>query len=438
MVGTMLAYIAVLAALFLLSLAEVRYPGRAKLLGIAAATIVALFAGLRYQTGYDWPAYEKFFNDTQPLGQLLCGPPAAVHLLVEPLYMWLNVIVKSLGGNSSWLFFIIAIFNTYALQFVLSRISKRQSAIWLVYFGIIFLLAQMAVLRQAIGSSFVLLGLLMAVQRRPWRGLVSVAVGAGFQVSTAFFAPFVFLGRFRPHPAFAAIVVAAGAAIAGLHINIFGEVVSIALRYAPTWIKAKLLYYQNVPIYPISIGALGLIAAHSVALIALYRLPNQDERRDPVVTIAIWLTLLLLAAHLYLFGFASVWNRVMLVTVPWELAAILRLDAVEGLGFRWRTGVVVVLLAFSGGSLVYQLAKPDYLPYKPYHSIIQVWLGDEGDGMARATLAIQKYALYKGVDVTSLRDALGSSDSSDSSGWNKWLPRRQAGRQEFFCRLFGA
>jgi hypothetical protein len=59
----MLAYLAVAALLTVLAFVETGAPAPIKWAAAIGATIMALFAGLRWETGTDWMEYQRYYDN---------------------------------------------------------------------------------------------------------------------------------------------------------------------------------------------------------------------------------------------------------------------------------------------------------------------------------------------------------------------------------------
>lgn len=388
--GSLLIYLSIAVILAGFALIWAFHPTWGSSIGAAGAALLAIFAGVRYQTGYDWPTYELIFSALSGAVNERAGLPEIPP--VEPLYAAVNQAVYFAGGNLSWIFLIAAIFNMAVLWWVASRISSASPFMWLIYFGVTFLSAQMAMERQAIASSFVLLSLLVVTQKRWLLGLGLIFVGMGFHSSVALFLPILVLAFWRPAWWATVALLAPGLFILVFGIDVFRTALAIAPVFGDNWMAAKLAVYARVEAARVSLSAIGLAALHVAVLAVIYRFSNLEERKDRTVTVAIWLTVWMLGAHLYFWSLPSFWNRIMLVAVPWQVVTLFRLKALHLMPTFWRVVAVLAFSAFSIGSLVYFLIKPEARPYIPYNSTIAVALsGNVGDGRERAREALEAY-----------------------------------------------
>ena len=83
--------------------------------------VVILFAGLRYQVGYDWLGYEKLFDFVPNDWDFSQYGLSRYILSTEPIFYSLNVIIKSLGGSFNLLLIALTVFNLL----VIDRLSHK-------------------------------------------------------------------------------------------------------------------------------------------------------------------------------------------------------------------------------------------------------------------------------------------------------------------------
>lgn len=352
--------------------------------------MMIFFTGLRYEIGYDWLAYEQYFLWLTPSLSWANYKQSQLVLPVEYLYFVFNVIVKSVGGSLELLLFIISAFNLIVIDRMAKAIDETSRPfVWLLYFCLALVMVQFNILRQSIASSFVIISLLCACRRKYILSPISFAIGLGFHTSIALFFPiFIFINRnIKLRYIIGVLVLSLAVLIAG-HIflaNIFGSVGSLL----PGGISDKTdLYASGIAggnVWGISPLAAVLIMLYICMLYIFIRLPQ-----DPYVNVAILLTTAVLIAHLAFGQIPIVWNRVMCVSLPWQLAVLWK-HYVRKVEPRVRNvglvvGGLVGLSVFS-----FQLTRPENIAFVPYHSLVQVWLfGDQGDGRLRSMYAVQQ------------------------------------------------
>ena len=380
-----------LIALILLWLGFAEIFARNFIWGALGSACLIVFAGLRYRTGWDWLAYEQYFAEMYGITEIVEKGLPETTLSVEPLFMAFTTILKTFTDGFVFIFLSISIFSISTIWYVAHEISKRAAAVWLGYFGIAFLVGQMTLMRQSIASSFVLLAILMAIRFKKFAQYLFIVIAMGFQLSSILFLPILFLCRKRPPAVFAIAFILTGFILLVNNITLENYVFRAASFISPEWIGSKLAFAKSVD-GPVSMGALGLIFLQTTFLAVFYLLPKNEEKRNSFIIVAIWLTLLLLMAHLYLFGHPSFWNRIMLVALPWQIATLFTINRVLTTTLIGQLSILIMFSLISNAALLFSLNKPESLPFIPYHSALQVWLfGDEGTGKERLEFSINNF-----------------------------------------------
>jgi len=388
----MTPYISVAAALFVLALVEAGAPAERRLWGTIALLIVLAFGALRFETGFDWAVYAEEFGDIPPITVAIEDGIQEPYLPMETLFIWLNVIVKTFADDVTALFTVVALFGIVSIHEVSGKISRSQCLMWLVYFCLAFLPAQMSSIRAAVAASLVLIGLVLAARQKPIRGLAVIAIACGFHTfSTAFLVLPLLRNRSPSVRWLLAPLLMLGLICLLLGVQVADLLIDLASPFLPGFVSEKLApFYQGVNA-PFSKATFALVAGHFTLLYLLCA--DRNAKQDPFIVIAIWLTFMVLMAHLFLSGLPAIWNRVMYVSLPWEIACLARLDAFVRLGVAMKRTITLGIGALSLIGLVYFLISPASLPFVPYQSVIEVWLtGDYGDGPWRSW---EWYTIYR-------------------------------------------
>lgn len=172
---------AVLAVLYQLKLVRLNRT----FYGIALIGI-GLFAGLRFETGQDWPAYESFFQRID-LSQNLFEPYFNERIeqpQFEIGYYLLNYAIKYLGGTYSIVLLLASLFCVYAVYRFTYRFSVNRFYILTIYFSFSFLVLHFAQVRQSIAIAFILIGIDHYLRHRKILiGLAICLTGLFFQYS---------------------------------------------------------------------------------------------------------------------------------------------------------------------------------------------------------------------------------------------------------------
>lgn len=365
----MVAYFVILILLLLLSFVSIWLPKYQKTAGFASTTVLILFAGLRFETGYDWQGYENFFRMIFGFKGIMCTGVPKLILLVEPLFYALNVLFKSFTSQIVYLNFFIAFFNLTLIHYVVSKISRSVPQAWMLYFGLAFLIAQMTTIRQGMASSLILLSLYFASEQKTKKALTTIVLAMGFHISSLVFIPILFLRNYFPSKKMTIGIAVLGIIIAASGLQIQNYVFRFASTLPGLWMASKFSSYSNSN-HSISIGTLGIIFYHFIVLALFLFKTTTNEKKTSLVIITCWVTLLTLISHLYFPGLPSIWNRVMFVALPLQIATIYSLEFIKLSHRSLIAASAVAIFLISSISLFYSLKKESADAFIPYYSVL--------------------------------------------------------------------
>ena len=122
--------------------------------------IFVCLAGLRYEIGVDWFAYQNSFVSADSLNKVFSYSSYNDYALTnsfEPLYAIYQNIIRSVTDDVQLLFFISSIISTTCLFKSLSFFSSKRTLFWslLIYFSFVYLLMEMQATRQAMSAGFI-------------------------------------------------------------------------------------------------------------------------------------------------------------------------------------------------------------------------------------------------------------------------------------------
>lgn len=386
----MTAYILIIAILLILALAESgELGGRAY--GKFACITLIVFGGLRLETGFDWVEYENYFELSRPVWS---NQPQFVEpsLLVEPGFALFNVLVRSFGIPFQGFLFIITAINMYVIYIFSKRYTERVALVFLVYFGFVFLAAQMAAIRQSLSYSFLLLAFLQKEKGNVKNSIAMIVLSVSIHTFSLALSPLIYLRPKNIPIPFIIVLVGIGVitAFSGFHIvPLAADTLMPFLGVG--FLATKLSLYGDYEGYQVSIVSLMFVPMH----IGMYYLLCTERfrlagPRTGITYFAISATLLSLITHSYFGVFPAFWNRVSYLTFLLQPVALLA---------RYRAyltdptvRLVTAGLASTAGATIitYTLSEPTSLPYVPYQNVAVAWVtGDEGDGRERYAYAFQ-------------------------------------------------
>jgi len=181
--------------------------------------VFTLFRGLRWETGTDWYMYLQVFNHSTWCNIFSFERGYG---LMEPGYMMLNVLVKSLGGSYTAFLLITNLFVMLVYAFFALTNSKTP----IYVFVLIMFSTQFFPVRIGIAVSFVMLGLIDFSARRYIQVALCTAAAISVHQSALVFVPAYFLIFVRKIPTYVAVGVSV-AALCIVHIGKVAELLQV-------------------------------------------------------------------------------------------------------------------------------------------------------------------------------------------------------------------
>ena len=372
-------YFVVFAVLLALALIEARMQSRWP--GYACVGMLALMAGLRYETGFDWADYERHFLLTPPLGATDIYVSITT-LTVEPGYEILTRMLRTLGAGFQVMIFLSGVFSIWALGRLTARFSPLIGVVLLWYYGFLFLPGPLATMRQTLSVAFVYLAIIDLNDRRWARASLWSAIALSFHTFSAIFV-LIELGRlWRPTLRAAAVAAFAGFALSTAGNNLFVSIADLVAAAAGAgFVADKLQVYSSFAGANISPLSAALVLWHLFFIWLVQRKKVDDEY---IITAALASAFLIIILHSLFAPLPILWNRFMLVCFPLEAIALCRVYCVELATFETRVQAIGLAAIGSALALSYTLLNEQSLVYEPYQNVAVTWVrGPYGDGRAR-------------------------------------------------------
>lgn len=308
-----------------------------------------LLAGTRYETGFDWPVYELALSEAPTLVDLFNGAVLQDTVrLMEPLFLLLLSTLKSFDADiQSWAYLVV----------------------------------QMAVIRQSLAVSFLMLAIMAFDRRRLARAALWLAMGTFIQYSLLLFLPIFFTAIWRRLLAWRYWIVGGLTLVLLSGISMFWMLQAIAGLIPNAFIAGKLAGYAALAPSPgFSVTAAAYFVLHTAIFLFLSRTYDPSSR---IETVLIGSMMMMVIAQALIPEWPLLWNRLHYFVIVAQIVMLAR---------RWHTlpqvRMRVEYLAVYGLSLAV-FAKlilwPGMEPYLPYQSYLeQAWTGYAGDGRQRA------------------------------------------------------
>jgi hypothetical protein len=380
----MLAYLAVAAILTGLAFIETGAAARIKWSAAIGATVMALFAGLRWETGTDWMEYQRYYDN---LGSLVTQS-----LRFEPGFAALTSLAHAVGLPFQGVLFLIACFTMWAVYRVAKVYCPRPALVLLFYFGLVFMTAEMAVIRQTLGFSFLLLALVVRRENKLALPIALSIAAASIHTFCAVVAPLLFV-RVRP-PTWLWWVVSLVAGL-GLAVTVSGfqawtVVLGALADYLPEVAGVRAAQYAADSGVGLSPFALLLLAWH-LAFLFLVTRRKRAAPPDQLYLFTVWIAVATIVAHTWFAGLPLIWNRLMALSLLCEAIELAR--TYHGLFATPlnRTAIILGTGAASAGALALVLSRPESLPFVPYQFGPYYWVtGQLGDGRERYMIQLDR------------------------------------------------
>lgn len=235
----------------------------------ALAGLLALFVGLRYNTGSDWYAYSNFFNNGVSQGDTNGW---------EYGFVFVNKIFKAIFNNYYVLQFSATCFICLSACKLFKRYSEYPILVMSIFFLLFFDGILMAQVRQSIALSIIALGSKYIFDRKFILFLCMIALACLFHISAVMAIPLYFLNR-----NFGRIVPVVVVLIAQI-FYFFPEIVFSLIRFVTPYLPERLSTLSEIYLATIfakkailSTGIYYLTTVFLVILLLLFVRPKNDK-----------------------------------------------------------------------------------------------------------------------------------------------------------------
>ena len=189
----MFPYIFIIIILLIGAITEVfGIKKNAKIYFVISAILVALFSGLRYNTGADWGAYEPIFYQMPKLGNVINW---------EVGFYWVSLIFYYVFGNYYVLQFAVSAFLVYSVARFLWKYTDYPIFSLLLFFVMFTInnMLLMALVRQSIAVAIILFGYKYIINKSLGKYIIIVVLACMFHISAIAALPMYFITRKIPN-----------------------------------------------------------------------------------------------------------------------------------------------------------------------------------------------------------------------------------------------
>ncbi|SBV95748.1 EpsG family protein [uncultured Dysgonomonas sp.] len=168
--------------------------------------IFTLFRGLRWETGTDWELYYETFKSADWNNIFSYTHSVAV---MEPGYMFINALVRNLGGNYT----VFLLLTNLFILVVYMKFAQTNSKTPIYVFVLIMFSTQFFPVRMGIAVAFIMMGLCSFSDRKYMRIIICTLLAVSIHKSALVFIPVYFLIFFRSIPTMLAVTISLAALI---------------------------------------------------------------------------------------------------------------------------------------------------------------------------------------------------------------------------------
>ena len=153
-----------------------------------------LVAGLRYETGVDWPGYTSYFIRSENVREILSNVSNSfLNSEFEFGYRLLNAAIKTFTDNVQWLFLFISFFTNLMLFSSIKKYSSHVFISLLIYFGTIYFVLDMSGIRQCIALNLFFISLDFIIKRDIFKYIAIILVASLFHITSLVLIPLYFI-----------------------------------------------------------------------------------------------------------------------------------------------------------------------------------------------------------------------------------------------------
>lgn len=179
-----------------------------------------LVAGLRYETGVDWPGYTSFFKESESIQKITSnGFGSYFENEYEFGYVVLNSIIRTFTVNVQWLFLITGLGTSLLLFGSIKKYSTHIFISLLIYFCTIYFILDMSGIRQCISLNLFLVSIDYISKRKLLKYFGIILFASMFHITSLVLLPLYFVLNLKIKTWVLIIVVSIGIFISLFHIS---------------------------------------------------------------------------------------------------------------------------------------------------------------------------------------------------------------------------
>lgn len=169
-------YISIFGMLLILATIEVML--RNKKVSFITGSLLAIVAGFRFYTGYDFNSYGRFYSEVEKFSDVFNGKIEA-----ERGFLFLNYLFKSMGFNYYTFILFFSLVSLLLLTNFAYKFTPFPSLVLLYYYARFFLVRDMGQIRSAMACIILLYSIPYIVNKKPFKFLLIIFIASLFHVT---------------------------------------------------------------------------------------------------------------------------------------------------------------------------------------------------------------------------------------------------------------
>lgn len=249
-----------------------------------SCVILIIFAGLRFDTGWDYKGYHYYYDMMPSISNLSSNLDLFRGVYFEPGFKILMSLSKTLELDFYGFQFLVSLI---CICIIYSSIKEERSKLLFVfvYFSTCYLFLNMSVIRQGIAVALLFLSLTSLFSGRRKTAFLYILIGSLFHFSLVFFIPIIIIADTRrvSNKIFnAAMIIALIIYLLQIHwlkntVNIFSPILSHDINFKITGYFESERFGKNREI------GFGLIEKITTYLILIYIYRSESSRRNLIL-----------------------------------------------------------------------------------------------------------------------------------------------------------
>lgn len=344
------------------------------------------FIALRYETGYDWPAYKEVFEYVPGLITWRDIIQVSSLFAMEPLFIFFVVLLKSITEEFQILIITVSLIEVYGLHRFLSLFNLKSSfAVAVIGTWLLFTL-YFSVIRQGLAVSFFLLFYVNNARGNQKMSALFFLVSLGLHLSSILYYVIFLMSRIHVKRQTFVLLF-----FGSLVLSFFSEKISyylfdmISSMNIPI-VSEKSDWYAHGRDFKVNVFDVFYVYSYGIIMgVFLYNVWHIFEQK--LFRRLLFFSAILIFVQFLFLDYPVMRNRIQYVAFLMQFILIIKFFSVKTIQTRMPVFACIFIVFFGYYSLF--LTKSSSLPFVPYQDFVSYRvLGSESDGIERVNQAI--------------------------------------------------